>query len=355
MSQGNGVIALSKIKFDGFTGLLIGVVILASVSPCRGVVAEGFAIATAAAIMLLFFMHGAKLSRQAMKQGLSAWRVHLTVIVSTFVLFPLLGQIMAIVPASILDPQIRAGLVYLSILPSTVQSSIALTAIAGGNVAAAVCSASLSNILGVFFTPALATILMPSGRSGGQARDVGAAVLNIASTLLLPFVLGHLSRRWTASVVDRHKTFLMRLDRGSILLVVYTAFSAAVVAGLWQRISAFDLGLILAFDAVLLALVLLITTIAARLSGLSKSDEIVVVFCGSKKSLASGVPMAAALFPVAQLGTILLPLMFFHQLQLIVCAVLARRYAASLDVVTPSPADSIPSQTNVSLLRQETK
>lgn len=316
---------VSRIKIDNFTMLLVATVVVASILPCRGAGATVFGILTQAAIVLLFFMHGAKLSRQAVMRGLGAWRLHLMVLGYTFVVFPLLGYAIAAIPA--LDPAIGRGLLFLSILPSTVQSSIAFTAIAGGNVAAAVCSASLSNILGVVATPLLAGLVL-SGSSGGQSMNVGAAIGDIALTLLLPFMLGHLSRRWTASIVDHHKAFLMRLDRGSILLVVYTAFSAAVVQGLWHRISAVDLLEILALDAVLLAIVLVVTSGFARALSLERPDEIVLVFCGSKKSLASGVPMAAAIFPVAQVGPMLLPLMIFHQLQLIVCAMLAQRYAA---------------------------
>ncbi|WP_067733010.1 bile acid:sodium symporter family protein [Novosphingobium naphthalenivorans] len=317
---------MMRLKLDGFTGLLLLTVALASLLPCRGSAASAFAVVTKAAIILLFFMHGAKLSRDAVLAGLGAWRLHLLVLGATFGLFPLLGLGIARIPASLLDPDIAQGIVFLSILPSTVQSSIALTAIAGGNVAAAVCSASLSNILGVVVTPAFAAILLPHTTGAGQGGFL-AAVTDIATTLLLPFLAGHMSRRWTAHFVHRHKALLMRLDRGSILLVVYTAFSAAVVEGLWQRITAADLAAILVVDALLLAVVLLVTTRVARLFGFARADEIVVVFCGSKKSLASGVPMAAALFPVSLVGTMVLPLMFFHQLQLLVCAVLARRYA----------------------------
>ncbi|HEY0270988.1 MAG TPA: bile acid:sodium symporter family protein [Sphingomonas sp.] len=316
---------MRRIKIDTFTLLLVATVAFASILPCRGIGARLFGGLTQMAIVLLFFMHGAKLSREAVVRGLSAWRLHLLVLASTFILFPLLGLALAAMP--IVDGPIGRGLIFLSILPSTVQSSIALTAIAGGNVAAAVCSASLSNIVGVVLTPLLASLTLSSA-VGGQGIAFGSAVGDIALTLLLPFVLGHLSRRWTADLVDRHRAFLMRLDRGSILLVVYTAFSAAVMRGLWHQISAADLVAILLCDAVLLALVLVMTSLAARIGGFARADEIVLVFCGSKKSLASGVPMAAALFPVAQVGPMLLPLMIFHQLQLIVCAMLAQRHAA---------------------------
>ncbi|MDQ1153641.1 bile acid:sodium symporter family protein [Brevundimonas sp. SORGH_AS_0993] len=315
----------SRIRPDGFTLLLAGAVLLATLLPCRGAAAAGFEWATRAAITLLFFMHGAKLSREAVVRGLGAWRLHLGVLTSTFVLFPLLGLMVILVPDAWIGPEVKVGVLFLCVLPSTVQSSIALTAIAGGNVAAAVCSASLSNILGVFLTPLLVGLLIHA--QAGQDADIVGAIGNVALTLLAPFLLGHLSRPWTARFVDRHKLFLGRLDRGSILLVVYTAFSAAVIEGIWSRLTVGDFALIAVVDVLLLAAVLVLTTVAARLFGVRVEDEIVLVFCGSKKSLASGVPMAAALFPAAAVGVIIVPLMLFHQLQLIVCAILARRYA----------------------------
>lgn len=312
---------------DGYTLLLMAVVVIASVLPCRGTAAGIFAAITKMAIILLFFLHGAKLSREAVLQGMGAWRLHLGVTASTFGLFPLIGLAVGLLPDMIVDPMIKTGILFLAILPSTVQSSIAFTAIAGGNVAAAVCSASLSNILGVVLTPVLAGLLIRNGL-GGAGVDVLPAIRTVMLSLLLPFLLGHLSRPWTARFVHRHKTALGQLDRGAILLVVYTAFSAAVIEGLWHRVSAFDLGVMTVLSLLILGFVLLAMRVAAKATGLGRAEEITLVFCGSKKSLASGVPLAAALFPVAQVGIMILPLMLFHQIQLVVCAIIARGYLA---------------------------
>ena len=316
--------ALARLRPDNFTLSLLGTVILASLLPCRGVAATVAGAVTDIAIALLFFLHGAKLSREAILAGIGHWRLHLLVLACTFVLFPVIGLGFKAVPAWLLDPTIAAGLLYLCILPSTVQSSIAFTAIARGNVPAAICGASLSNILGVVLTPILAaTLLGAKGQGGDMLGAAGAIVVQ----LLVPFVAGHLLRPWIGGFVDRHKTVLTLTDRGSILLVVYTAFSAAVVEGLWRKMGAADLATILALDCALLAVALGATKLIARRAGLSKADEITLVFCGSKKSLASGVPMAGLLFPAAVVGPMIVPLMLFHQIQLMVCAVLARRYA----------------------------
>ena len=280
---------------------------------------------TTAAIALLFFLHGAKLSREAIVAGAGAWRLHLAVFASTFVLFPILGLVVRLAPAAVINPQLAAGVLFLALLPSTVQSSIAFTSIAGGNVPAAVCSASASNLIGIFLTPVLAAVLMGAhGRSGNELQ----AVEGVALQLLVPFLAGHLARTLIGRWVDTHKALLGFVDRGSILLVVYTAFSAAVVEGLWRKLSVGDLALVLLADGLLLAVALVTTTLGARRLGFARRDEITIVFCGSKKSLASGVPMAGVLFPAAQVGVLIVPLMLFHQMQLMVCAVLARRYAA---------------------------
>ncbi len=309
---------------DRFTLALLGTVVLASLAPCEGETARVFDRVTDAAIALLFFLHGAKLPRQAIVHGMAHWRLHLTVLASTFVLFPLLGLLLRPLDALLLTPELSLGLLFVCLLPSTVQSSIAFTSIAGGNVPAAVVSASVSNLLGIVLTPLLVGLLLEN--HGGVSWR---GVLDIVLLLLLPFALGHAARRRIGGFVDRHKPLLGITDQATILLVVYTAFSAAVVEGLWRDTPPSSLLATLAACALLLAVVMPTVTWAARRLGFSREDEIAIVFCGSKKSMASGIPMAKVLFAgqAGGLGALVLPLMIFHQLQLMVCAVVARRYA----------------------------
>ncbi len=319
---------------DPFLVALVTTVGLASVVPCRGRGAEIFGLTTNLAIALLFFLHGAKLSREAILTGIGAWRLHLTVLASTFILFPLIGLALRFAGRSFIDSQVLDGILFLCLLPSTVQSSIAFTSIAGGNVPAAICSASASNLLGILITPALAGLLL--GSEIGQRHGGGLslhAMEEIALQLLAPFIVGHLARPLLVGLLTRHASVVNKVDRGSILLIVYTAFSAAVVEHLWQRVSLGDLAMVLVLDGAVLALVLTTTTLGARRLGFDRRDEIAIVFCGSKKSLAAGVPMAGVLFPAAAVGVMLVPVMLFHQMQLMVCAMLARRYAARADEV----------------------
>ena len=302
-------------------------VIAASFLPARGEAAAGFGWATRIAIGLVFFLHGARLSREAVIGGLTHWRLHLVVLASTFLLFPLLCLGLAALPAWITPPALGGGIIFLGCLPSTIQSSIGFTVIARGNVAAAVAAASASNLLGIVVTPILVGLLLHA-KGAISAGSAWAIVLQ----LLFPFVAGQVARRWIGGWVAAHARLVQVVDRGSILLVVYTAFSGAVVEGVWSQIGALDLARLLLICGVLLAAVLAATYFAARALGFSKPDEIAIVFCGSKKSLASGVPMASVLFPAATAGLALLPLMLFHQIQLMACAVIAQRYAKRADL-----------------------
>ena len=313
----------SRFVPDNFTLLLTAVVIAASLLPCSGTSALVFNWITNIAIGLLFFMHGAKLSREAILKGITHWRLHLLVFAATFVMFPVLGVALRPLLEPLVTPDLYIGILFLCALPATVQSAIAFTSMARGNVPAAVCSASASSLIGIFLTPVLVGLLLSQHGAVASLDAVRAIVLQ----LLAPFIAGQIARHWIGGWVERNKVVLGTIDRSSILLVVYTAFSEAVIQGLWQQMPPAALIGLLVVCAVLLALALFITTVAARRLGFSKEDEITIVFCGSKKSLASGIPMARVLFASGTVGAVVLPLMLFHQMQLMVCAVLAQRYA----------------------------
>ncbi len=315
-----------RLKLDWYLILIVLMGAAATVAPVRGDAALAMGWVTKAAIALVFFLHGARLSREAVVRGLTHWRLHLVVLAATFAAFPLLTLGLAALPAWITPPELAVGLVFLGCLPSTIQSSIGFTAIARGNVAAAVAAASASNLLGVALTPVLVGALLHA-QGAVDASSVQAIILQ----LLVPFVAGQALRRWVGPWITARAKVLSWVDRGAILLVVYTAFSGAVVEGVWSRLSALDLVRLLILCVLLLAAILLLTVAAARLLRFDKADEIAAVFCGSKKSLASGAPMAAALFPAATAGVAMIPLLVFHQIQLMVCAAIAQRYAGRPD------------------------
>ena len=309
---------------DNMTMMLLTVVLTASLFPAGVRIAPDLDLLTVLMIGLLFFLHGAKLSREAVIAGATHWRLHLAVLCCTFVLFPLLGLLLKPALLTLLTPELYIGILFLCVLPSTVQSSIAFTAVARGNVPAAICSASASNLLGIFVTPVLVGLMVISSHGSHSSLD---SILKIVYQLLLPFVAGQVARRWIGGWVDSHKGLLKVVDQGSILLVVYAAFSEAVRQGLWRQVPPATVLNLILVCCLLLGLMMLSISWSSRRFGFSKEDEITIVFCGSKKSLATGVPMAKVLLTSSTVSMVLLPLMLFHQIQLMVCAVLASRYA----------------------------
>ncbi len=329
----------SWLPFDLSILTLIGTVVLAALLPASGTAADAVGGLSTGAVALLFFLYGARLSTREALDGLRHWRLHLTVLACTFALFPLLGLAAKGLVPYVLTPQLYGGLLFLCLVPSTIQSSIAFTSIARGNVPAAICAGSFSSLVGIFLTPLLAALLIGGG-AGGFSAD---SLLKIVLQLLVPFAAGQLLRRWVGGFLARHKKALGYVDRGSILLVVYTAFSQGVTEGIWHRVSPGRLGALVGVEAVLLAVMLALSWYGAKRLGFGRADRIAIQFAGSKKSLAAGLPMASVLFG-AEASLAVLPLMLFHQMQLMVCAVIAKR--RSRDAVGEG-AEAAPSVSSV--------
>ncbi|MFG1790525.1 bile acid:sodium symporter family protein [Nocardia sp. NPDC049149] len=328
---------LSKFYIDGFILAILASVALASVFPARGTAADVVDVLTKIAIALLFLLYGTRLSPKEAWAGLTHWRLHTVVLACTFLLFPLLGLAARFLVPSVLTDDLYTGLLFLCLVPSTVQSSIAFTSIAKGNVPGAIVSATASNLLGVFVTPLLVILLMnTTGHASVDFSSVGDIVLQ----LLVPFAIGQLIRPKVIGVLRRYAEPTKLVDRGSILLVVYSAFSAGMVEGIWHMLSPWRIVALAAVCCVLLAVIIGVTMLIGRFAGFSREDRIVIVFCGSKKSLATGLPMATVLFASQPIGLIVLPLMMFHQIQLITCAALAQRWAKTAEPEPePEPVD----------------
>ncbi|SOE08000.1 solute carrier family 10 (sodium/bile acid cotransporter), member 7 [Streptomyces sp. Ag109_G2-15] len=341
----------SWMPIDPYIVLLLGTVGLAALLPARGTGADVASGASTAAIAFLFFLYGARLSTREALDGLRHWRLHVTVLACTFVIFPVLGvAARGLVPVVLTQP-LYQGLLFLTLVPSTIQSSIAFTSIARGNVPAAICAGSFSSLVGILVTPLLAAGLLGND-GGGFSAD---SVVKIVLQLLVPFLAGQVLRRCgvkrgraerveqggggrrAGDFVARHKKVLGLVDRGSILLVVYTAFSEGMTRGIWHQVSPVRLAALLGVEAALLAVMLVLTWYGGRALGFGREDRIAIQFAGSKKSLASGLPMASVLFG-AHASLAVLPLMLFHQMQLMVCAVIAKRRSHDLDEPTQASA-----------------
>lgn len=323
---------LKLLALDRFTVLLFVMVILASFMPVSGQAAEVFSSITTIAIAILFFLHGAKLSREAVVEGLMHWKLHTLVFAFTFALFPIIGLLAKPVLVPLLGQELYWGFLFMCFLPSTVQSSIAFTSVAQGNVAGAVCSASFSNIVGMFITPILVAFFILGQSQHGF--DPTSSIMQITLLLLVPFILGQILRPWVFPQMKKMPEIVKVFDQGSILMVVYGAFSSAVVAGLWHQVSLSTLLLLIIACSVLLTVVMLLALFVPRWIGFDKADQKTIFFCGSKKTLASGVPMAQILFIGQPIGMIVLPIMIFHQIQLMVCGIVANMWSKQVEVKT---------------------
>ncbi len=280
-------------------------------------------------VALIFFLHGAGLPFAALKAGTLRWPLHLVVQASTYVIFPLLGLALLAVAGRWIPADLQLGFFYLCVLPSTVSSSVAMTVLARGNVSAAVFNATLSGLLGVFLTPLWVSWRL---QTAGQAFPVGAVVLDLVCWLLVPLALGQLSRPWLAERVTRHRKLVSRVDRGTILLLVYTSFCDSVQWGVWAGRGTALVAATLAGCLVLFWLLFLVTKALGRGCGFPLEDRITTVFCGSKKTLASGVPMAQLIFAGNPgLSFILLPILIYHPMQLLICGALAARWGRRPD------------------------
>ncbi len=316
---------LKFLALDRFTILLVTMVILATIIPVSGSAAHIFGVVTNIAIAILFFLHGAKLSREAIVQGILHWRLHALVFAFTFIVFPILGFLAKPILLPLLGQQLYWGFLFMCFLPSTVQSSIAFTSVAKGNVAAAVCSASFSNLIGMFITPVMVSLFI-----FGQSKhnyDPTSSIIEITLLLLVPFIAGQLLRPFVFPLMQKIPSIVKCFDQGTILMVVYGAFSSAVVAGLWHQINALTMLYLVIACSVILTIVMLLAYFVPKWLGFNRPDQIAIFFCGSKKTLASGVPMAQILFAGQPLGMIVLPIMIFHQIQLMVCGVIANHWA----------------------------
>lgn len=321
-----------KLKPDWFLIAMIAVTALAWAFPNPGA-AGGWMhpeLLTKVGVALIFFLHGLMLSFGALKAGMLRWPLHLLVQSSTFLLFPVLGLGLNALLGDSLSPELKLGLFFLCVLPSTVSSSVALTAIARGNVAGAVFNATLSSLLGIFLTPLWLALVM---KTGGHTLPVGPVILDLMRWLVLPLAVGQACRPWLGAWAARHKAGISLVDRLTILLLVYTSFCDSFKDGLWSRTGLVQVCVVLGVAAALFSIVMTTLALAADALNFSREDKIAAMFCGSKKTLASGVPMAKLIFGAhPALGLILLPIMVYHSLQLLICGWLAQRWARRSEI-----------------------
>lgn len=311
--------------FDPFMLAMFAAIGLSSAWPASGDSLQRLQGLSSLAVGLLFFLHGAAIAPRDLMNGVRQWRLHALIFALTFAVFPLLVLPFSLAPPAWMPDGLATGFVYLGVLPSAVSSSIAFTAMARGNVPGAICSAAASNVFGLLLTPILLGLLTKV--SGGGALDPAQALKDVCLGLLLPFAAGQALRPALGGWLDRNSRWLGRYDQSVIVLVIFVAFSQS--AGIWADAPWPILLVALALCVLLLAAIFVLAMVAARAARLSREDEIAAVFCGSKKSLASGLPLAQILFAgSAGFGLIVLPIILYNQVQIVFGAVMAKRYAA---------------------------
>ncbi|MCK0115968.1 bile acid:sodium symporter [Isoptericola sp. S6320L] len=284
---------------------------------------------SAVAVSLLFLLYGARLPTREIGRSLRDWRLQGGLLVATFVLYPVAGVAVAFVATPFVGTGVATGLLCVSLLPSTVSSAIAFTSVARGDVAGAICGATVSNVAGLLLTPLLVLVLVsPSAPLGAGLDGADAGGLQtVLVQLLLPFAVGQVLQPWVGERLRRAPWLTRLVDRGTILLIVLTAVSGATAQGVWSGLTAGAVVALVAASAVLLVTMLAATWWGGRAAGLDDERRTTLMLCGSMKSLATGLPIVAALLPAATVGLVAVPIVVFHQLQLVVCSVLARRAA----------------------------
>jgi solute carrier family 10 (sodium/bile acid cotransporter), member 7 len=313
---------LARLIPDRFILILLAVIVAASLLPARGTGLVAVSALSNIAIFSLFFFHGLRLAHEAVWAGLKHWRLQAAVLAFSFGAIPLFGLSLSALMPNMLSPALWMGVFFLCVLPSTVQAAIASSSMAKGNVAASVIAAALSNLSAVVLTPLAFAALAHIGGGAGDMSAIG----RIATMLLLPFIMGQFARRWLAGWAERHRLWIGRLDRLTIVITVYVAFSAAVNEGLWGRLDGGEMLRLLLIVFILLGAAFAGTWLIGRALGFSREDRVTLFFSGAHKSLATGAPMARILFPAAQAGMIVIPLMLYHQLQLMISAMIAARW-----------------------------
>ena len=308
-------------RIDPMVRLITAAILLATVLPVEGrahVMAQSV---SNAAVFTLFLLYGLRLSRREVLAGLGNHRLLLPLIAFVFGVMTLGGWALWQVGGAMLPPLLAIGFLYLGVLPSTVQSATAYSSLAGGNVASSVVAAALVNILGVFISAPLFALL--AGGEGGAFR--GDQLVKVLTMLLLPFIVGQILQGFVRGWIMEHKTLITRMDRSSIAIAVYVAFSGAVEQGIWSKVDGAGWAGVLIGSAALMVLGYGGAWLLGGFLRLSHGDRIAMLFGGAQKSIAMGAPLATVLFPPASAGIILLPLLVYHLAQMVVAAPIAAR------------------------------
>ena len=314
--------------FDGFLLGIISVILLAYLFPAIGARDSIIPLREVAqvGVSIIFFFYGLKLNPVQLKAGLSNWRLHLLVHITTFIIFPVIILVLHQFLPDIQTENFWTGIFYLAALPSTVSSSVVMVSIARGNIPAAIFNASISSLIGVFITPIWMEVWFSENTSGNF--ELSGVFLKLILQVLLPVVFGLLLHRKYGWFAEKNKVRLKQFDQAVILLIIFNSFCESFAENVFSVLNITDLLWLALFTILLFFLVIFITNYLSNLLGFSREDKITLIFCGSKKSLVHGTVMSKILFPNSEImGIVLLPLMIYHTSQLLISSILANRFA----------------------------
>lgn len=330
---------LARLKVDPFVGALLIVVAAAVAWPEPGETGGPLHADTVAryGIGVIFLLYGISLSPEQMWRSMGKWREHLLVQAATFLLFPIIVFAVQPLTGAVLPQDILTGLFFLAALPSTVSSSVAMTSLARGNVPLAIFNASISSFIGVFVTPVLMAWYL---HTTGASLPLHTVILKLVLLVLLPIAVGQFLRPLAGPWVARHKVVVRVADRAVILAIVYNSFCDSVADGIWSAQDAWTLPMLAGMVIALFLTVYGALDAICRFAGLTVEDRIAVLFCGSKKSLATGLPMGGIIFGAGPATALIIaPLMMFHFFQLLIVSFIAASYARRPE---PAPAAAPP-------------
>ncbi len=323
---------LKKIGIDNFIIALGLAVLLAKIFPQGGLDYPGFSLEeiTGAGVVLIFFFYGLKLNFQEIKTGLSNWKLHLLVHITTFIIFPLivLSAKWAFTDSNYY--MLWLGAFYVAALPSTVSSSVVMVNIAGGNVPAAIFNASISSFLGIFITPLWMQLVLSRSSEG---MDMSDTLLKLVLQVLVPVLAGIALNKYWGKWASRNKNGLKIFDQSIIVAIVYTSFSKSFDQNLFSSQTPLTILLLSVAMVLLFAVVYILVRYICKMLKFNTPDTITTLFCGSKKSLVHGSVLAAVMFGNSTMaGLLLLPVMLYHAFQLIICSILANKISATHSV-----------------------
>lgn len=312
-------------KIDPFIVAILLAFAVGLLWPAPDAIRNGISFAGDILVAILFFLYGLRLRTTEVLAGLTSWKVQGLIFASTYIVFPIIGLVSYPLVEPILGEGFATGFLYLAFLPSTIQSSVTFTSIARGDTAGAVCAATLSNVIGMFLTPVYVLVFMNiEGASAGS-------ITNVLTQLLLPFIVGQFLQPVLGNRIRKHATPLRIYDQGTVVVIVLAAVADSTAANTWDGVTVWQIGALILISSVLLAIILAFTWYTSGWLKIDRGGRIAVLMCGSKKSLATGLPMAQAIFPAAVIGPIAVPVIIFHQIQLLVCAVIASRMGRAVD------------------------